>query len=64
MLLMKATETQEQIAKELCLKLIEHNFFAAPTSIDGTYDEFNSTVGKQIGITYQAILSEIVKSTE
>lgn len=60
---MKATENQEQIAKELCLKLLEQNFFAAPAACE-TLESYNSEVGKQVGIMYQSILDEITKTNE
>ncbi|MDA3731639.1 hypothetical protein PBV87_09140 [Niameybacter massiliensis] len=59
---MKITQNQEQIAKELCLKLIEKDLFMRP-SVDNSCDTYNNAVGKQVGIMYQAILSQVCNQT-
>ncbi|MFR0780080.1 MAG: hypothetical protein ACLSH8_10740 [Zhenhengia sp.] len=56
---MKATEIQEQIAKELCLKIIDKGMIAYPHRGDLDEITFNTLVGTQVGALYQEILSSV-----
>ena len=55
---MKYSEQHEQIAKELCLMLLEKNCFASSTSFE-TNDEYNQYVASQVGAMYQTILTKV-----
>lgn len=61
---MPATITQQEIAKELCLKALDKGLFADFER--GSLDEipYNTQMGEQIGTLYQAILSKVCETDE
>ncbi|WP_053983835.1 hypothetical protein [Niameybacter massiliensis] len=56
---MKATELQQQIAKELCLKMLEKGEYAEFYRGDLDEISYNTQTGHNIGTLYQAILSKV-----
>lgn len=61
---MNFTPSQEQIAKELCLKIIEKKTYVSSTDRSDMDDsDFNALVGEQIGILYQSILRKVAETT-
>lgn len=59
---MKATELQQQIAKELCLQLLQNNAFLISSVDSQTPEEYNTQIGEEIGALYQTLLTKVCKT--
>lgn len=59
---MKATELQQQIAKEICIQLLGTNVFCHSSIGNNSPEEFNTQVGQEVGSLYQALLAKIAET--
>lgn len=61
---MTATIDQQQIAKELCLKMLDKGMYADFSRENLGEIEYNTKAGEQVGTLYLALLAKVCETDE